>query len=175
MQFRVNFFSFHLSFRTSPVPSVFEDCPVYQPASQPAENEPLKVLLIIINYPALGFSFHRAAPPTAAAASALETRIALVGSTAGYGPSEQCRRKVKKNGVRLGSPLGARCLLEVLRHEEGKLEVSFDWGWFGHTHEVCASGNRRGPIIVILGRKDGGLHLTLGDIRSERDTRSCTM
>lgn len=24
----------------------------------------------------------------------------------------------------------------VLRHEEGKFEVSFDWGWFGHTHEV---------------------------------------
>ena len=26
-----------------PVPSVFEDSPVYQPASQPAESEPLKV------------------------------------------------------------------------------------------------------------------------------------
>ena len=28
--------------RTPPVPSVSEDSPVYQPASQPAENEPCK-------------------------------------------------------------------------------------------------------------------------------------
>ena len=34
-RFRIKCFCFHLSFRTPPVPSVFEDSPVYQPASQP--------------------------------------------------------------------------------------------------------------------------------------------
>ena len=40
-----------------PVPSVFEDSPVYQPASQPAEHEPFHVH----NFSSLqGFNFHRA-------------------------------------------------------------------------------------------------------------------
>ena len=40
-RFRVECYCFPLSFRTPPVPSVFEDSPIYQPASQP-RTSPLK-------------------------------------------------------------------------------------------------------------------------------------
>ena len=83
-RYRVRCYFFHLSFRTPPVPLVFEDCPVYQPASQPRTS--------LLKFEGGGFS----APVIW---SGQEQLVALLAALRHY-PAGKTRKKKKQDRIR---------------------------------------------------------------------------